>query len=108
MFRFYSNPSSKRRITVVGKVVDDYLHLATSCCSHKDQFVRKIGRGIAEGRLKKGKLFASIKVKDKIGVSEFVKIAKNICAEVHETKEVIGPDFKANNVEEREIPGILA
>lgn len=69
MFRCYSewyftqrkeNPLP--RITIVGEYDDGVLRLAASRCSLKDRFVKKIGRDIAEERLKTNQHLLEIKL----------------------------------------------
>jgi len=61
MYRFYSEPNQPVRVTVVGLFVDGWLYTAVSRCSNKDNFIRKKGRMIAEGRLVKGKYIKPLK-----------------------------------------------
>jgi hypothetical protein len=69
MFRCYSphyfthsrvNPLP--RVTVVGEHKDGVLKLAAAKCSLDDRFVRKVGREMAEKRLKEGKHVLEVKV----------------------------------------------
>lgn len=79
MYRFYSKPIGKRRVTVVGEITKGYLNIAIAISNDKDVFVRKIGRTIAEGRLNSGKLHSKIPcTKEKMMSEEFIKIAENI------------------------------
>lgn len=48
-------------------------HVSMSFCSPKDQFCRKTGRTIAEGRLKKKKFIYSIPLGDTKGVKDMVR-----------------------------------
>jgi hypothetical protein len=88
MFRFYSRPPlTKSRVSVVADIREDLYHIAVSRCSAKDQFLKKKGRAIAEGRLAKGKVYATHPVKTgKTG--EFIAIAKQVAMEVDESKIV--------------------
>lgn len=68
MFRCYSpwfltqrEKDPLPRITVVGEHKDGVLKLAASRCSTKDRFVRKVGRELAENRLKEGKHVLEVK-----------------------------------------------
>ena len=82
MYRFYSRPTeTKSRVTVVGEYSEGVLKIAASRCSEKDNFRRKTGRAIAEGRLKKGKLFSSVLLKD-CNIKKFVTFAKDICNQI--------------------------
>ena len=51
-----------RATAAIRKVADNYHHVAVSFCSPNDQFSRKKGRLIAEGRLNKGKPLCSLNV----------------------------------------------
>ena len=92
LYRFYSN-SKKNRVTVVGACNNGYLKIATARCSNKDQFVRRKGRAIAEGRLLKGKLFTSIPmVGDVCSTEIFIEHAKLVVDRVNQTKQVWTPE----------------
>ena len=66
MYRCYSSHWDPRgpRISIVGEHKDGVLRLAASRCSPKDRFMRKIGREIAEDRLKNGKFLMELKTKE--------------------------------------------
>ena len=81
MFRFYSPHGTDCRVSVVGKHTDGMLNIAVSRCSKKDNFNRKIGRSIAEGRLKRGYFFSQIPI-DECDSKAFVEIAKTVANEV--------------------------
>lgn len=86
MFRFYSNPEeTKNRVTVIGEHSEGMLNIAIAVCSKKDNFYRKKGRAIAEGRLKKGKFYAQFK-KDNCTTKEFIALAQEISAKASKTK----------------------
>ena len=87
MYRFYSKPTSGTRVTVVGEHKDGMLNLATAVCSRKDNFVKRKGRAIAEGRFSKGKYTKSIPM-NKCDGKEFVKQASVISEEVSVTKQI--------------------
>ena len=87
MFRFYSNPQEKIRVSVVGEHSDGELRIAVARCSNKDNFYRKKGRMIAEGRLAKGKIYAHIPMEE-CDVSTFVRIASKLAEEVKKTKKI--------------------
>ena len=92
LYRFYSN-SKKNRVTVVGSCNNGYLKLAAARCSNKDQFVRRKGRAIAEGRLLKGKLFTSIPmVEENCSTELFIEHAKLVVDMVSKTKKVWTPE----------------
>jgi hypothetical protein len=88
MYRFYSPPGNDNRVTVVGTVENNTLKIAVAICSKKDRFVRKIGRTIAEGRLKKDILYETVEVTDNFTTKEFVRRAGNIANIVSATKKV--------------------
>ena len=81
---FYSNHAGHHtpRATVVGELVDGVLQLAVSRCSAKDAFVKKRGRGIALGRLKKGRIFRQVAMPEGCSSKEFVAVATEVSAEV--------------------------
>lgn len=89
MFRFYSNPAdpSKVRVSVVGEYIpsEKVLEIAVSRCSKKDSFIRAKGRAIAEGRLRKGKLYDRISFPTPPTSEEFINNAKEIAKEVIES-----------------------
>lgn len=100
IYRFYSNPNSEVRVAIVGKVVGTKLQVAVSRCSAKDQFIRRKGRHIAEGRLSKGKLHSEIELNTEELTNEtFVALATNISNEVINTKNLvhIKEDLKVEN-----------
>ena len=74
-FRFYSN--NIPRSVIVAQYSEGMLKIAVSRCSKKDNFIRKKGRAIAEGRLQKGKIYAKVNMPE-CTTKEFVEIAKNI------------------------------
>lgn len=97
MFRFYSKltETSDSRVAVVGVHSDGVLSLAVSRCSSKDNFEKKRGRLIAEGRLnnglkpnaKKNTLYAQIPM-DSCDVKGFLKVAQETVETVDKTKVV--------------------
>ena len=90
MYRFYSNPQGRVRVSVVGEHKEGALHVAVARCSKKDQFIRQKGRKIAEGRLQKGKLYAVYPM-DECDSSTFLDYAKTIASEVEASKTCIAP-----------------
>jgi hypothetical protein len=86
MFRFYSNAGSGR-VSVVAEHSEGMLKIAVARCSHKDNFIRRKGRAIAEGRLEKGKLYSSIPMKE-CDIQTFIHHAKMVAEEVQQTKRV--------------------
>jgi hypothetical protein len=87
MFRFYSNPQEKVRVSVVGEHSEGMLKIAVALCSNKDNFYRKKGRTIAEGRLAKGKVYTTIPMEN-CDVKTFVSKAILIAEEVKRTKRI--------------------
>lgn len=82
MYRFYSSPNQGVRVSVVGDYTEGgYLEIAVARCSSKDPFVRKKGRLIAEGRLRKGRLH-SVHSLPRCTSEDFVRIAKEVAEEV--------------------------
>lgn len=87
MYRFYSNPEQKVRVSVVGEFKNGILGLAVSRCSEKDTFIKKKGRMIAEGRLQKGKIYKAIFMEE-CNSSIFVEEAKKCVEELMTNKNV--------------------
>lgn len=77
IYRFYSSPDNQNRIVVIGEYKDNILNIAVSRCSKEDIFIRKRGRGIAEGRLNKGRLH-SIYHMNQPKTEDFIQIANGI------------------------------
>lgn len=89
MYRFYSRPTGTNiRVSVVGEHSDGVLKIAVARCSKKDHFVKKKGRTIAEGRLKKGKYYQKIQMR-KCNISTFVSLAKAIAKHVSKNPRAI-------------------
>ena len=89
MCRFYSRPQeTKVRVSIVGEYSEGVLKIAVARCSNKDNFHKKKGRMIAEGRLAKNKLFDIIKMQD-CSIRKFVEIAKKISQTVANNPEAI-------------------
>ena len=82
IYRYYTPKSFTNRVTIVGKIKNNFLELSAARCSDKDNFSRKIGRIIAEGRLNKKKYCLRIKLNKKeiqeFKVSKFILYAKRI------------------------------
>lgn len=81
IFRFYSAPDSPVRVSVVGEHVDGQLKVAASRCGKRDNFRRSRGRSIAEGRLRGGKLCATIPMESCNG-NQFVEVASRIAEQI--------------------------
>ena len=79
MFRFYSNPNGRQRITVVGTYDEqtETLSVGVSKNSKKDPFIRKKGRAIAESRALSDKgNFGKVKFpKEDMNIGNFLEIA---------------------------------
>ena len=99
MYRFYSKPNAtKVRVVVVGEYDQEnrILNLAVARCSKRDSFVRKKGRGIAEGRLSKGKYFDQISMEEMPSFPMFMRIAKDIAEFVIDApQEVVDEKFRS-------------
>ena len=90
MYRFYSNPTQGNRVSVVGVLENGKLDVAVARTGKNEMFIRKKGRAIAEGRLKKKRLFTTIAVnKETLTSEEFIVIAQEIAKEVINTKKVV-------------------
>lgn len=89
MFRFHSRPveNTRVRVTVVGEFSEGKLKMAVSRCGKKDNFSRKRGRAIAEGRLKKGLTYRSIDMAN-CTTHDFVEVAMVISEEVKNSMKV--------------------
>lgn len=90
MFRFYSSPQEATRVSIVAEHSEGVLKIAVARCSKKDNFFRKKGRLIAEGRLNKGKVHTTIPM-DECDIQTFLAYAKIIAEEVKQTKRVYEP-----------------
>jgi len=89
---YYSDHESQNRIAIAGMVnAENELQLAVSRCSKKDNFNRKVGRNIAEGRLLKGKLFRTVGFSDDspVTIKDFATEAKIIENELLDVKSNI-------------------
>lgn len=75
MYHYYTNPEDNNRVSFAGEHQNGVLNIAASRCSNRDQFQRKKGRAIAEGRLAKGKIYHSIEMSS-CSPKEFVDICK--------------------------------
>lgn len=90
IYRFYSNPAQGNRVSVVGCLEKDTLKIAVARTGKNENFCRRKGRAIAEGRLLKDKTYTTIPmVKDKLTSEEFIEIAQKVAEEVIKTKKVI-------------------
>lgn len=92
MYRFYSNPNGNGRVTVVGEQNGNIVTLAAARCSKKDQFVKKKGRAIAEGRLAKGgkSIFGTVEVtEERMTNDEFVFLAATAADTILDTPSTV-------------------
>jgi hypothetical protein len=83
----------EQRFTVVGKIVGDNLELAASRCSPNDNFNKKLGRRIAEGRLKK-ESFVSVEAKENLieqFLEESILICEHFFGHMKNVKELVKP-----------------
>ena len=90
MYVFHSKtttPNRNERVTFVGEFENGLLKIASSRCSKKDQFNRKKGRTIAEGRLLKNKLIFQKEMTDCSGAN-FLDITRELSSEIIRTKQV--------------------
>lgn len=87
IYIFYSKVEKNQpRVTVAGLVKDNVLYTAVARCSKKDQFVRKIGRAIATGRLQKNIYYNSIPITDTTKANKlFVEVAKKVAEDLRTT-----------------------
>lgn len=81
MYHFYSKPEFNVRVAIVGQYNNGVLKLAASRCSRKDQFVKRKGRAIAEGRLAKNKLCKEITLSE-CRICDFINIAKELSKDI--------------------------
>ena len=83
------------RVSVVGEINEEtgMLNLAVARCSSRDNFCRKIGKTIAEGRLKKEKCYTQIPVTKDFSPKNFVEIAKKVAEEVIANKTVCAEEI---------------
>jgi len=82
IFRFYSKPNVKNRITIVGKQVKNLVHISVARCDDNDDaFEKKEGRRYAETeRLNVGDYFMTITLHagKKLSTKRFVNIARAV------------------------------
>ncbi len=99
MYVFYSAPLKtekgqktkglkQNRVTVVGDYQDGVLKIAVSRCSDKDTFTKIRGRGLATGRLLRGKIYKSFTLKE-INTEKFIEIASSEAALVEKNPELV-------------------
>lgn len=88
MFIYYSDKNSKNRVSVVGTHENGLLKLGVARCGKKDNFCRKTGRTIAEGRLRKGNIFTKVPI-DTCRTEDFIRHAKAVVDNVEKDPRVI-------------------
>ena len=91
MFHFFSQQTEtnrNERVTFVGEYSDGLLKIAAARCSKKDQFARKKGVKIAEGRLSKNRLIFKQEMPD-CSPKQFVDISKTLVGNILQTKVVL-------------------
>lgn len=84
--QFYHSRHSKNRVTIAGHFEGTLLYLSAARCGNKDNFCRKTGRLISEGRLNKQKYLSIIDTSNRnselnkttIFVEEASKLAKEV------------------------------
>jgi hypothetical protein len=83
MFCFYSKPNDVRA-TIVAKLENGLMTFAASRCTEDDQFVKKIGRELAEKRLTSGNILFAVPIPASIEKpgKEFVRLAQKISKSV--------------------------
>ena len=84
MYVFHSKPlPSGKRVTLAANYNEENssLNIATSRCSPKDQFSKKLGRIIAEGRLEKNGPEYRVALPSPPSYKEFSTIAAEFVAE---------------------------
>jgi hypothetical protein len=79
---FHGKTIEGRRFTVAGKPVDGDILLGISICSSQDQFIKKVGRAKANGRMKsslhnKGFMLTPIESDPKEMIKAFINFVKN-------------------------------
>lgn len=75
VYRFYTSPWSKNRVSLVGTYNDGVLKVAASRCSNNDNFCKKTGRTIAERRLADNNLVAEFHLKE-CSIATFVRVVE--------------------------------
>lgn len=72
----YHTQIGDRRISVAGRVNGDSIEVAVAKCHINDNFTKKMGRLIAEGRLRKNKVMDSITIEEGASVRKtFIEMA---------------------------------
>jgi hypothetical protein len=82
---FHGETLEGRRFTVAGKPAEDHLILGIAICGTKDQFIKKVGRAKANGRLKasinsKGWKLIPIETDPTEAIKSFINFVKNFNA----------------------------
>lgn len=90
MYVFHSKqttPNRNERVTFVGEFENGLLKIASARCSKRDQFNRKKGRKIAEGRLLKDKIVFKQEMVE-CSPTNFLDITRTLSSEIIRTKQV--------------------
>jgi hypothetical protein len=100
-YRFYSKSeeAKQHRVSIVGEHSEGVLSIAVAICSNNDIFRRKVGRAIAEGRLKHGKLYKQVR-EEHMSTELFIQNALEIIQELESYKIPIKLDLKTTCHEE--------
>ena len=97
MLRSYSKPINDVRVTVVGEYSEGVLNMSVACCSKHDNFMKKKGAAIAEGRFNKGMYIRSVEASEET-VRNFLVEAQRVAEEVAVTHEVVsGRTYQGDN-----------
>lgn len=100
MFHFYTkteNLHGAGRVSIAGIVIDNTLQIGTAVTGKKEQFVRKRGKKIAEGRAIKHPIY-TVNLKSD-SVKEISKIFIEICKSINvDNRKHAFVDFKIENI----------
>lgn len=88
MKKLFFHSKTTPRVTVAGIIKDDQISFGVSRCSTKDQFFKKKGRHIAEGRATKTP-FATFPAPEKELCQWFVNAATSIVKQIEHHPELI-------------------
>lgn len=88
-FRHSLFVKGKPRVTVAGVITGDTMKIGVARCSHRDSFVKKKGRYIAEARARKSPLASVTLPEDRTKLGKFFyEVAEELIPQVIETKAV--------------------
>jgi hypothetical protein len=89
IYRYYSPDYLQNRVVIVGEFKDNKWQFACARTSKKDRYVKKIGRSIAEGRLKNGKYcFVTLPKYSEPEISTFVYYAEQLTMQISLTAKI--------------------